>query len=94
MALTKDLSWDRVASALSRPGTQKALYSAVIAAILSSAILPTILPSRFSIFGLPPLQDVFSNVFGNRESRRKLKKHGLDKWIESERDYAWKRLLK
>jgi hypothetical protein len=40
------------------------------------------------------LHDIFANVLGSKDSREKIRKRGLDKWIESEREYAWKRLLK
>ncbi|KAK9900052.1 glycoside hydrolase family 15 protein [Cystobasidium minutum MCA 4210] len=90
----KDLSWTTVSRNLSKPSNARALYSALIAGALSAAILPSILPSRISFFGIPPLHDIFAHLVGGQEHREKLRKRGLDKWIESEREYAWKRLLK
>jgi hypothetical protein len=90
----KDLSWSSVSRTLSQPSTRRALYAALIAGALSAATLPSLLPRRVSFFGIPPLHDIFANLLGNKESKEKLRKHGLDKWIESEREYAWKRLLR
>jgi len=90
----KDVSWTSIQRALSHPSSQRAIYSTLLAGVLSSAILPSILPSRFSFFGIPPLHDIFANLLGSRESKERLRKRGLEKWMESEREYAWKRLLK
>lgn len=90
----KDLSLSSISRTLSQPQNQRALYTALVAGALSAAILPSLLPSRISFFGIPPLHDVFASVFGAGEAKEKLKKRKLDRWIESEREYAWRKLLK
>lgn len=90
----KDMSLSSLQRALSNPSSQRAIYAVLLTGALSSAILPSILPSRISFFGIPPLHDVFANILGSKDSRERVKRHGLEKWMESEREYAWKRLLK
>lgn len=95
-------------SSLSSPVVQRNL--GLLAAIIlgGSFVLPSLLPARFTLLGWPRLLWDGLFLFGgggggrrvgarddNKNQRALHKKDkAFEKWLESEREYAWRRLLK
>ena len=72
---------------------QRVLLTTLAATLLSAALIPSLLPARVSFFGIPPIGNVLASLSTSKEHKKKLKRKGLEKWMESEREYAWKKLL-
>lgn len=75
------------------PSQQRVMLTTLAAAVLSAAVIPSLLPARVSFFGIPPIGDALAGLSTSKEHKKKLKRKGLEKWMESEREYAWRKLL-
>ena len=75
------------------PNTRKAVYTVLLGGLISALVVPSLLPTRVSFFGIPPVRDVFAHLSTGHAHKAALKRKGLEAWMESERSYAWDRLL-